>query len=320
MPIFVLALVLGLVFLVVSADRFVLGAAAVARNLGVSSLVIGLTVVGFGTSAPEMLVSALAALQGNPGLAVGNALGSNIANIGLVLGSTALFAPIVLRSETLRKELLVLLFVTVGCYVLSLDGVLGVIDGLLMLVALVAILWWMVRAAQQNRQDPCSIELESEAGSDFGMGVAIFWTLVGLLGLVLSSRLLIWSAVEIAQVFGVSDLVIGLTVIALGTSLPELATSIGAVLKKEDDLAIGNVIGSNLYNLLAVYSLPGIIHPGALEASVISRDFPWVIGFTIILFIIGYGFFKRRVLGRLEGGLLVIAFVTYQWQVLLGAA
>ena len=319
MPIFVLALFFGLVFLVVSADRFVLGAAAVARNLGVSSLVIGLTVVGFGTSAPEMLVSALAAWQGNPGLAVGNALGSNIANIGLVLGSTALLAPIMVRSETLRKELLVLLFVTLGCYLLSLDGVLGVVDGGVMLVALVTILWWMVRAAKQNRQDSYSVELESEKSSDFGLGVAIFWTLLGLLGLVLSSRLLIWAAVEIAQFFGVSDLVIGLTVVALGTSLPELATSIGAVLKKEDDLAIGNVIGSNLYNLLAVYSLPGIIRPGALEASVLSRDFPWMIGFTIALFIIGYGFFKRRVLGRLEGGLLVVAFVAYQWLVLLGA-
>ncbi len=319
MPIFVLALFFGLVFLVVSADRFVLGAAAVARNLGVSSLVIGLTVVGFGTSAPEMLVSALAAWQGNPGLAVGNALGSNIANIGLVLGGTALLAPIVVRSETLRKELLVLLFVTLGCYLLSLDGVLGMVDGGVMLVALVTILWWMVRAAKQNRQDSYSVELESEKSSDFGLEVAIFWTLLGLLGLVLSSRLLIWAAVEIAQFFGVSDLVIGLTVVALGTSLPELATSIGAVLKKEDDLAIGNVIGSNLYNLLAVYSLPGIIHPGALEASVLSRDFPWMIGFTIALFIIGYGFFKRRVLGRLEGGLLVMAFVAYQWLVLLGA-
>lgn len=320
MPIFVLALVFGLIFLLVSADRFVLGAAAVARNLGVSSLVIGLTVVGFGTSAPEMLVSALAAWQGNPGLAVGNALGSNIANIGLVLGCTALLAPIVVRSETLRKELLVLLFVTLGCYVLSLDGLLGVLDGGLMLVTLVAILWWMVRTARQNRQDPYSVELTSEGSSDVGLGVAIFWTLVGLLGLVLSSRLLVWSAVEIAQFFGVSDLVIGLTVVALGTSLPELATSIGAVLKKEDDLAIGNVIGSNLYNLLAVYSLPGIIHPGALDTRVLGRDFPWMIAFTLALFIIGYGFFKRRVLGRLEGGLLVMAFVAYQWQVLLGAA
>ena len=315
MWIYFVALLAGLGVLVYSADLFVTGTAAIARNLGVPPLLIGLTIVGLGTSVPEILVSGIASWQGNTGLAVGNALGSNIANIGLILGGTALISPLAFHSRILKRELPVLMVTSVLCFVLALDGLM-LLDGVLMLSGLVLFMLWLVRTAVKNRNhDPLGDEIEHELPQRLSTSKAWIFAVLGLLGLLISSKMLVWAAVNIAEAFGVSDLVIGLTVVALGTSLPELAASIASVLKKEDDLAVGNVIGSNMYNLLAVYSLPGLIAPGMLAENVIRRDFPVMLAFTLALFVLGYGVSKVGSINRLEGFVLVSSFSAYQWLV-----
>ena len=318
-----IALLVGLIVLVVAADKFVVGTVAIARNLGVSPLLIGLTIVGLGTSAPEILVSAFASSQGNPGLAVGNALGSNIANIGLILGCTALISPLAFSSGLLKRELPILMVISLICFFMAFDG-LDKFDGVVMLVMLATFLMWLIRLARKQKNkgaedDPLEQELIDEMPKDVSTKKAWLFFVLGLAGLLLSSRLLVWAAVNIAVSFGVSDLVIGLTIVALGTSLPELAASISSVLKKEDDLAVGNVIGSNVYNLLAVYSLPGLIAPGPVAESVIYRDFPVLLGFTGVLFILGYGLTKFGHINRWEGGGLVLAYCSYQWVVFQSA-
>ncbi|MGD8910862.1 MAG: calcium/sodium antiporter, partial [Chromatiales bacterium] len=252
----------GLAVLVWGADRFISGAAALANNLGVSPMMIGLTIVGFGTSAPEVLVSSIAAIDGNPGLAIGNAIGSNIANIGLIIGVTALVTPLSVHSRVLKREYPLMLAITLISLALMWDGTLARIDGLILLTLLAAILAWMVRSAKMDSSDPISGEFDAEIPHDIPTPKAVFWFVIGLVSLLLSSRLLVWGAVNVASALGVSDVVIGLTIVAIGTSLPELAASITSALKGEHDIAIGNVIGSNLYNILAVLSLPGLIAPG----------------------------------------------------------
>jgi len=318
-----LAVVGGLVFLVWSAERFVHGAAGLARNLGVSPLIIGMTIMGFGTSAPEMLVSGMAASSGNPGMGIGNALGSNIANIALVLGVTALIMPLTVGSGILRREFPVLFAVTLLAGALMLDGELGVFDGTILLGSTVLLIFWMIwlgkrsQAVASNSQitasvaDPLTGEFEREVPSSLSTGQAVFWAILGLVALVLSSKLLVWGAVDIARDLGVSDLVIGLTIIAIGTSLPELAASVMSALKGEDDMAVGNIIGSNMFNLLAVLALPGLIAPSILEPAVLQRDFPVVAGLTLVLFLMAYGFRGPGRINRLEGGLLLACFVGY---------
>ncbi|MDH5407536.1 MAG: calcium/sodium antiporter [Gammaproteobacteria bacterium] len=305
------AIIVGFTLLVWGADRFVHGASATARNLGVSPLIIGLTIVGFGTSAPEMLVSIMAAMEGNPGLAVGNALGSNITNIALVLGVTALVCPLVVKSETLRREYPAMFAVMLLSLVLVMDGELSRKDGTILLCGLVLMLYWMVSLGlRKNRVDPMASEYDQEI-PHISMPWAIFWLLIGLLILLASSRILVWGAINIATAMGVSDLIIGLTVVAIGTSLPELAASVMSALKKEPDIAIGNVIGSNMFNLLAVLGLPGVIAPLTLDPAVLSRDFPIMIGLSIALFTMAYGFRTAGRINRVEGGLLVTAYISY---------
>lgn len=310
------ALAGGLLVLVISADKFVNGTASIARNFGVSPLLIGLTIVGLGTSAPEILVSAIASLQGNAGLAVGNALGSNIANIGLILGCAALISPLAFHSTLLKRELPVLTLISAMCFLLAFDG-LNTTDSLLMLAALMAFVFWLIRCAkkQQRQDDLFEQELTAELPRNISNAKAWLFFSFGLIGLILSSRVLVWAAVNIAESLGVSDLVIGLTIVALGTSLPELAAAIASVLKHEDDLVIGNVIGSNIYNLLAVYSLPGLISPGPVSSSVLTRDFPVMLGFTAILFVLGFGFKGAGRINRIEGSALLVAYGLYQWVV-----
>ncbi len=306
----VLAVIGGFALLVWGADRFVDGAAATARNLGVSTLVIGLTIVGIGTSAPEMLVSAMAAWQGNPGLAVGNALGSNITNIGLVLGVTALITPLLVRSETLRREYpLMFAFMLLALW-LTMDGELSRVDGVILLIGLLALILWMVALGLRRNHDPLEREFEQEIPR-MTTGVAMLWLLLGMVLLLGSSRLLVWGAVNIAQAFGISDLVIGLTIVAIGTSLPELAASVMSALRKEPDIAIGNVIGSNMFNLLGVLGLPGVIAPLRLEPAVLSRDFPFMIGLSIALFVMAYGFRGDGRVNRWEGLLLITGYGAY---------
>lgn len=313
MVLFVLALLVGFAILVFSADKFIDGTATIAKNLGVPTLVIGLTIVGFGTSAPEMLVSSIASFEGNPELAIGNALGSNIANIGLILGLTAMIMPITVKSQILRRELPVLMGISVVCYLLSLNG-LSVADGLIMLSGLVCFLFWLIRSARKDTSsEPLKKEIEDELPQTKPNSDAWKLFFLGLLGMLVSSKLLVWAAVNIAQHFGISDLVIGLSIVALGTSLPELAASIISVLKNEHELALGNIIGSNVYNLLAVYSLPALIAPGILPDIVLTRDFPVMLLLTAVIFILGYGFGKMGRINRFEGVGLFIAYCSYQW-------
>lgn len=309
----VAAVAAGFLLLVWSAERCVMGAAATARNFGVSPMVIGLTIVGFGTSAPELLVSAMAASSGNTGLAIGNAVGSNITNIGLVLGLTALLAPLTVSSDTLRREFPLLLAVTLLAYWLMADGVLGRLDGMILFIGLIALIVLMVRFGRNSRgsADPMVAEVAAELPAPMSTGRALFWLFLGLMVMLAASRLLVWGSVNIAHAFGVSDLVIGLTIVAIGTSMPEVMASVVSAMRKEADLALGNVIGSNMFNLLGVLSLPGLIHPSEFEPEVLTRDFPWMIALTLAMFMMAYGFRGQRRINRLGGGALLLAFGGY---------
>jgi cation:H+ antiporter len=312
MFLFSVAIAVGLVVLVWSADRFISGAAALADNLGVSPMLIGLTVVGFGTSAPEVLVSTMAAFNGNPGLAIGNAIGSNIANIGLILGFTALLIPLSVHSSVLKREYPLLLAVSAMAYILMWDGDLSRFDGVLLAVTLVGVLGWMIYTAKTGATDPIAGEFDAEIPHDIPTRKALILLLGGLFFLLISSRLLVWGASNVASTMGVSDVIIGLTIVAIGTSLPELAASITSAMKGEDDLAIGNVIGSNLYNLLAVLSIPGLVAPGSYSPEVLDRDLPVMLILTIFLFFMGHGLGKQGRINRLEGLFLLLCFIGYQ--------
>ncbi len=312
-----LAVLAGFALLVWGADRFVEGAAAIARNLGVSPMVIGLTIVGVGTSAPEILVSAVAAWSGSPDMGVGNALGSNITNVALVLGTTAVVTPLSVRSETLRREFPLLLVVMLLALGLLLDGHLGRLDGLLLVAGMGLVIYWIVTLALRQRAggevDPLESEYSDELPPEMTTGKALFWLALGMAVLLGSSRLLVWGAVNIAEWFEVPDLIIGLTIVALGTSLPELAASVMSALKGEHDIAIGNVLGSNMFNLLAVLGMPGLIHPAMLQGDVLTRDYPIMIGLSVALFAMAYGFRKPGHISRAEGGILLAAYVGYMW-------
>jgi cation:H+ antiporter len=309
-----LAIAGGFVLLTWSADRFVAGASALAFNLNVSPLIIGLTIVGLGTSAPEILVSAVASWQGNTGLAVGNAIGSNITNSTLILGLTALVLPLSVHSSILRRELPILVLVMTIALLLLLDGTLGRLDGAVLLTGMGIMLLWMTHTARTEKSqiDPMKEEFADEIPTDLGMAAATFWLVTGSILLLASSRILVWGAVSVAHEFGVSDLVIGLTIVALGTSLPELAASVMSAIKNEHDIAIGNVIGSNIFNLLAVLGLPGLINPSVLDSEVLSRDYPIMFLLTLLLFIMAYGFRGPGRINRLEGATMVSAYVAYQ--------
>ncbi|MGB5855655.1 MAG: calcium/sodium antiporter [Oceanisphaera sp.] len=315
------AIVLGLAVLVWSADRFVDGASATARYAGMPPLLIGMVIVGFGTSAPEIVVSVISAMEGNPGLALGNGYGSNIANIGLILGVTALISPIAVHSQVLRKELPILLFITLLSLALLWNGMITRTDATILLVVFVLLMGWSIKQGMKGGADSMGSEEAQELDDNpMSLKKAIIWLIVGLLLLVVSSRILVWGAVDIAQAFGVSDLVIGLTVVAIGTSLPELASSIAAIRKNQHDLAIGNVIGSNLFNTLAVVGLAGVISPMEVASEVFSRDFVVMIGLTLSLFVLGYGFKGRPArINRIDGGLLLIIYISYTGWVAQGA-
>lgn len=307
-----LAILAGLALLVWSADRFVEGSAATAGHFGMPPLLIGMVVVGFGTSAPEMVVSALAASQGNPGLALGNAYGSNITNIGLILGITAVIAPIAVHSQVMRKELPILALVTLAAAWLLFDGELSRLDAAGLLVLFALVLGWSIWSSMRKTDDVFATEMDAElATHPMPIRNAMLWLVVGLVLLIISSRILVWGAVDLATRFGVSDLVIGLTIVAIGTSLPELASSIIAARKGEHDLALGNILGSNLFNTLAVVGIAGSIAPMAVANEVLIRDIPVMVGLTLALFVLGYGFRGPGRINRLEGVGLLAIFVGY---------
>ncbi|BBS88200.1 MULTISPECIES: calcium/sodium antiporter [Aeromonas] len=306
------ALIAGLALLVWSADKFVDGAAATARYAGMPPLLIGMVIIGFGTSAPEMVVSALASMQGNPGLALGNAYGSNITNIALILGLTALISPIAVSSQVVRKEIPILLGITLLTGALLIDGHLGRSDALILGGVFIGLLGWSIWTGIKGKGDALdedvNVEIDSEA---MPLKKAIFWLIVGLVLLVGASRLLVWGAVTIAQAFGISDLVIGLTIVAVGTSLPELASSLMAIKKKEHDLALGNVLGSNLFNTLAVVGIAAGIAPLDVDPAVLSRDWSLMMGLTLLLLVMCLGRKGQGRINRVEGGILLCIFVAY---------
>lgn len=310
----VLSLIFGLALLVWSADKFVEGAASTAKHLGMPSLLIGMVVIGFGTSAPEMVVSAMAAVDGNPALALGNGYGSNIANVGLILGITALVSPILVHSSIIRKELPILMVATLGAGALLLDDAISRADAWIMIGVFLGIMGWGIYSALKFRQDRLADDVDQEMEeADLALKPALFWLATGLVLLIVSSRVLVYGAVEIASGLGVSDLVIGLTIVALGTSLPELASSVAAARKGEHDMAIGNIVGSNMFNLLAVVGIAGAILPMEnLDPEVLSRDWTVMTALTLLLFLTAYGFRSRQGrINRWEGVLLIAAYAGY---------
>ena len=316
----VVAILAGFAILIWSADLFVLGASSTARNLGISPLIIGLTIVGFGTSAPEMLVASIAAYGGNTGLAIGNAIGSNITNIALVLGATAVIVPLSIHSSILKREY-PLLFIATGLAValMTFNNALSRLDGILMIVLLFILMSWIVLQALKHKKqsstletDPLSTEFDQEIPTDLPMRKSMGLLFSGIVLLLISSKMLVFGAVNIATAFGVSDLIIGLTIVAIGTSLPELAASIVSAKRGEHDIAIGNVIGSNMFNTLGVLGLAGIINPAGLDDGVLSRDLPLMVTLTVIMFIMAFGRRGSGNITRVEGSILLAIFAAYE--------
>lgn len=277
-----LAILAGFVGLVWSADRFVGASAAIAKLAGLSPLIIGLTIVSLGTSAPEVMVSVSAALKGAGDLAVGNALGSNLANIGMVLGVTALIARLPIQKHLLTCELPVLLLVTAAAGFVLYDAKLTLIDGIILAGLLIPVMLFIIRAKTRGLT-PDEVVAEEEEIPEMSKGGAALWFTVGLAVLIGSAELLVYGAETTALAFGVSPLVVGLTVIAIGTSLPELAASVMSALKGHHDIALGNIIGSNIFNLLAVMAVPGLIQTTNIDPAAFYRDYASMAGLTLLL-------------------------------------
>ncbi len=305
-------LIIGLIFLVWSADKLVYGAAALARNVGISPLVIGMTILAMGSSAPEMMVSATAALNDKADTAVGNVLGSNIANIALILGITAIIKPLSISSAVIRRELPLMIIVTLTAGALLWDDYLGFYEGVLLLIlfAIFILMMLHISRSEKNKGDAFIEEQESEIPEGVSNPIAAMWVVIGLIILPVAADTLVDSAVVIAKYFGMSDLVIGLTIIAIGTSLPELAASLAGVLKGEDDMAVGNIIGSNVFNILAVMGLPGILNPSLLSEFAMGRDFWVMLAVSMLLVVFALG--KSRSINRIEGSLFFVCFAAYQ--------
>ncbi len=303
-----------LIILSWGADRFVFGASVLAKNMGISPMIIGLTIVAMGSSAPEIMVAATASFNGNTDTAVGNALGSNITNIALVLGLTALLKPLSIASSTLKKEMPVLLLVSLlAVYFLS-DFLLLKIEGIILITLFFVViggLTWM--SFNMEKGDPLQPETENEIPSGVSTSKAVMWLTIGMILLPLSAYFMVDSAETIARYFGLSELVIGLTIIAIGTSLPELAACIAGVLKNEDDLALGNIIGSNIFNLLAVLAMPGLIAPGVVDENAATRDSYVMLGLTLLLIIFSFNLKGSRCINRIEGLCLITCFGAYQF-------
>ncbi|MCB1691940.1 MAG: calcium/sodium antiporter [Pseudomonadales bacterium] len=306
------ALLLGFLVLFKSADYFVIGSVATATNLKISPMIIGLTVVALGTSAPEIFVSAAASLRGESELAVGNAIGSNIANIGMVLGITAVLVPLPFRPEILKRDMPILIFVTLCAGAALIDYKLGMWDGLLLLAGLVVFLWRIAAEHYGNKDDPVIEELaEIEEVPPMTTPRSLVMLLLSLLFLLMSAELLVWAVTEIAKTMGVSELVIGLTVVAVGTSLPELVVSVTSALKNQTDLAIGNIIGSNIFNILAVLAIPCMLSPTQFTPELLWRDYGTMLGMTLLLVAYAFSFLGRGKITRIEGATLILAWAAY---------
>jgi len=317
----ILAILAGTILLIYGADRFVIGASATARNLGLSPMLIGLTIVGFATSAPEILVSVTAAMRGASDLAVGNALGSNIANIGLVLGTAALIKPIMISDSTvLRREMPVLAALTLASSLVFVDDYLSRTDGIIMLMILLLFVGWVVRVSLGDTKDSAKSsgdtianEFDAEIPKDMPNSRALLWLVAGISILLAGANMLVWGAENLARTLGISELIIGLTIVAIGTSLPELAVTAISAYKGEAGLAIGNIVGSNIYNLLAVIGVAGVIHPAVLDQDVLRLHFPVMVAFTLGLYVLAYNYGRtdKARITRTHGIVLISVFVAY---------
>ncbi|EPZ52002.1 K+-dependent Na+/Ca+ exchanger family protein [Bacteriovorax sp. BAL6_X] len=311
MLLFGIAIIVGLALMVLSADKFVDGASTIAGHYGMSPLLIGMVVVGFGTSAPEMVVSVLSSIQGNSGIALGNAYGSNITNIGLILGVVSIYVPITFHTQVLKKELPILFFATIVSAWILFDLNLSRSDAVILLLLFIIIVGWTIRQGV-NSKDALTKEIQVGINETKTSVLASCIIVIGSLAvLILSSRLLVYGAVGISTALGVPDILIGLSVVAVGTSLPELASSIIAARKGEPDIALGNILGSNLFNTLAVMGASGLIDPITIEENVFYRDIGFMTFLTMLLFLFGYGFKSNGKISRVEGSLLLVAYIAY---------
>ncbi|MCB1583342.1 MAG: calcium/sodium antiporter [Marinicella sp.] len=305
-------LVIGLVLLIIAADKFVLGAASTAKHMGVSTMLVGLIIVGFGTSAPEMVVSAIASFEGKSGLALGNAIGSNITNIALVLGTGLLIVPMSIQSQTIKREMPILLIVTLLVLFLLMDLTLSFWDGVVMISSMLIVTGFLTVIGIKGKRDEFSDEIEAEYDLDISLKKAIIFLVIGIFVLPIASKLMVKGATDIAVMFGVSDMVIGLTIVALGTSLPELAATIASALKKEHDLAIGNIVGSNMFNLLGVIGISGMIREYSFTAHFIQYDYFYMLVLTVFLFLASvYFVLKDRFISRVIGMVLLVNYIIY---------
>jgi len=308
----VIAIVVSLALLAISADKFVDGASSVAKHFGVSPLLIGLTIVSFGTSAPEILIAIMSASSGSSDIAIGNAIGSNIANIALILGAASLFIPIPVASAVLRREIPLLFAVVLFSTALIFDLHLSRIDGIAAIITLMLCLGWLVWQSNSRPNDSIGTEFDDNI-KNTSIKTSSLITVIALVVLLVSARVLVWGAVEIARAANVSELMIGLSIVAIGTSLPELAATIACILRREYGLAIGSVVGSNLFNALAVVGVVAVLAPGDLDIMVRNRDAVVHIALTICLMIFCVGYKREGRINRVEGFLLLSAFVAYQW-------
>jgi len=311
----IIILLIGLVALIWSADKFVYGAAAIARNFGLPPLVIGLTIVAMGSSAPEIMVAFTSSLDGNSNTAIGNALGSNITNIALVLGVTVLIQPLLVHSQLLKRELPILLFVTLTAGYTLWDQTLTFAEGIILIslffITIGGLCWMTLRDKKYN--DELLIEAQDDVPEGVSNIMATIWIVIGMILLPIASHYVVEGASDIARYFGLSELVIGLTIIAIGTSLPELAASIASIKNNEHDLALGNIVGSNIFNILAVLAMPALINPGSFDEDAAGRDLYAVVGLTILLLMMCWHIFGKRRITRVEGGVLVAFFIAYQF-------
>ena len=315
----VITVLIGLAILVWSADMFIDGATTLANSLGVPSFLIGVVILGLGTSAPEMVVSVLAALEGSPELALGNAYGSNIMNIALVLGTTALISPIIIHKSIVKRDLPLLLVITILAAWQLRDGQLSQSDGIILLLGLAAVLIFQIvmnlRSSRQEDKKIASKNNEHSENKDrqsAGIFRGLASLIIGMSILILSSRAIVWGAVELATFWGLSELIIGLTVVAVGTSLPELVASLSAARKGEHDMALGNIIGSNIFNTLGVVGLAALIAPISADPIILSRDV-LVMGLLTLLLVVlcVFAYIKKRSFGRTSGAILLLFFIGY---------
>ncbi len=312
MLLYVASTIVGLAFLVWGAHKMVFGSAALAKNLGVAPMLIGLTVVGFATSAPELLVSATAAIRGATSLAIGNAIGSNIANIGLVIGAAALIHPLTIRSQTLQRELPVMVAVSLIPVFLFLDDYLSRLDGLTLFVLFAAFIYWIIRLGlRTSGHDAIEAQYATEIPDSVGQGMAALWIAVGLVVLIIGSNALVWGGQNLALALGISDLLLGVTLVAIGTSLPELTVAIVAARKGLHGLALGTVIGSNVFNMLAVIGIAALIRPATMDHVVLTFHVPVMLAFTVVFFFIAYNYSGTIRVSRWVGATLLAGFVAY---------